>query len=97
LLLWHERTRPKINAARSLDDLPLVVLSVTEQPFFAEVLTRLQKEQAGLSRNSTHTVVAGATHESLVANREHARAVAAAIRQVLEAARTGQQLSDLSD
>ena len=50
LLIWNERTRPQINGARSLGDLPLAVLSVTEQPIFGDVLTRLQDELPGLSR-----------------------------------------------
>lgn len=93
LMIWDERTRPQINQAHSLGDLPLAVLSVTEQPVFADVLTRLQAELPRLSSNSLHTTIAGATHESLVAERAHALVVAAAIRQVVESARTGQPLA----
>jgi len=92
LLLWNERTRPQINQAARLGDLPLAVLSVTEQALYADVLTGLQAELATLSSNSFHYTEAGATHESLVAERDHALVVVEAIRRVLEAARTGQPL-----
>ncbi|HEX6386624.1 MAG TPA: alpha/beta fold hydrolase [Anaerolineae bacterium] len=93
LLLWSERTRPQINQARNLGDLPLAVLSVTEQSLFADVLTTLQNELPALSSNSLHVTVQGATHESLVANRDHALVVVETIRRVLEAARTGRPLA----
>jgi pimeloyl-ACP methyl ester carboxylesterase len=69
--------------ASDLGRLPLVVLGVTEQPRGAETLTALQAELPGLSTRSVRRVVAGATHESLVARREHALAVVAAIRAVV--------------
>lgn len=94
LLLWDEKTRPQINQARSLGDLPLAVLSVTEQAIYADVLSRLQAELATLSSNSLHYTETGATHESLVAEQEHALVVAETIRRVLEAARTGQPLAN---
>jgi pimeloyl-ACP methyl ester carboxylesterase len=97
MLIWNERSRPQINQARSLGELPLAVLSVTEQPnFVADVLTRLQDELPSLSSNSIHHSVAGATHESLVAEREHAMVVAQTIRLVLESARTGRPLAEIS-
>jgi pimeloyl-ACP methyl ester carboxylesterase len=92
LLLWNEQTRPKINQARRLGDLPLGVLSVTEQALYADVLTRLQAELATLSSNSFHYTEAGATHESLVAERDHALVVVETIRRVLEAAHTGRPI-----
>lgn len=96
LMIWNDRSRPQINQARSLEGLPLAVLSVTEQPYFADVLTSLQADLSTLSSNSVHYTVQGATHEGLVAEQEHARVVAATIRQVLEAARTGQPLANAS-
>ena len=86
----------RINQARSLGDLPLAVISVTEQPVFGGVLTKLQDELPTLSSNSVHYTEAGATHENLVADQSHARSVAEAIRQVLEAARSGQPLAEAS-
>jgi pimeloyl-ACP methyl ester carboxylesterase len=96
LMIWNERTRPEINQARSLGNLPLAVISVTEQPVYGDVLTSLQDELPGLSSNSIHHIEAGATHENLIASQEHAAAVSAAIRQVLEAAGTGRPLSGIS-
>ena len=78
---------------RSLGDLPLFVLSVTEQDKYADVLTALQAELPKLSSNSMHLTVQGATHDGLVCQREHALVVADAIRQVVEAAHTGQPLA----
>jgi pimeloyl-ACP methyl ester carboxylesterase len=97
MLIWNERSRPQINQARSLGDLPLAVLSVTEQPnFVADLMTRLQNELPTLSRDSIHYTVEGATHEGLVAKREHAKVVAETIRQVLESASTGRPLVEIS-
>jgi hypothetical protein len=89
LAVWDSMTRPIINQAKPLGNLPLIVLSVTEQAMYADVLTRLQNELPALSSNSKHITVQGATHENLVSQREHARVVTDAILQVVEAARTG--------
>lgn len=94
LIAWGDRTRPRINHAASLDGLPLVVLSVTEQDRYGEILTSLQADLPALSSNSVHHTVQGATHYDLVTNHEYAMVVVAAIRQVLEAAQTGQALSE---
>jgi pimeloyl-ACP methyl ester carboxylesterase len=96
LLIWNERTRPQINQARSLGSLPLAVISVTEQPIYGDVLTSLQNDLVSLSSNSIHTTAAGATHEGLVAERDHAKVVVATIRRVLEAVRTGRPLAEIS-
>ena len=96
LSIWPERTTPRINQAQKLGDLPLIVLGVTEQPFYGDILTSLQAELPALSNNSSLHIVEGATHEGLVAEREHALVVAAAIRQVLEAVQMGQPLADSS-
>ena len=89
LLAWHRHTRAQVNAARDLRDLPLIVLSVTEQDRYAEQLTRLQARLATLSTNSRHVTVAGATHYTLVSQRMHAAVVSDAIRAVSEAAQSG--------
>ena len=90
---WEGLTRPQVNAARDLGNLPLAVLSVTEQSLYAAVLTELQAALPGLSTNSTHTTVQGADHEGLVSRREHALVVAGTIRRVAEAAQTGRPLA----
>jgi hypothetical protein len=82
LAVWHTLTRPQLAAARPLGDLPLTVLSVTEQPLYGEVLSSLQSELVELSSNSVHQVVAGPTHEDLISNQAHAAVVADAIRHV---------------
>ena len=67
----------------NLGDLPLVVLGVSDQPRGGETLTELQSELPALSANSARRVVKGATHEALVARRDHAMVVADAIRAVV--------------
>jgi pimeloyl-ACP methyl ester carboxylesterase/membrane protease YdiL (CAAX protease family) len=82
LTVWDSRTRAQVSAARPLGDLPLAVLSVTEQPLYGEVLTALQGEMPGLSSNSAHRIVVGATHENLISDRAHAAVVADTILQI---------------
>jgi pimeloyl-ACP methyl ester carboxylesterase len=96
LIAWGDLSRDQINAARSLGNLPLFVLSVSEQDKYADVLTMLQTELPQLSSNSVHLIVQGATHDGLVCRREHALVVAAAIRQVIAAAHTGQPLAQMN-
>jgi pimeloyl-ACP methyl ester carboxylesterase len=88
LLAWNRASRHQVNATRPLDDLPLAVLSVTEQDRYAEVLTRLQAELATLSSNCRHVTVEGATHYTLVSEQAHAAVVTAAARAVAAAIRT---------
>ena len=77
-------SREQLNAAQPLGDLPLAVLAVTEQPVGGELLTALQRELAELTENASFQVVPGASHESLISNREYARVVATAIRGVTD-------------
>jgi pimeloyl-ACP methyl ester carboxylesterase len=88
LVAWARQSRDQVNAARDLADRPLIVLSVTEQDRYAEVLTRLQGELVSLSTNSRHVTVEAADHYTLVSDRRHAAVVADAIRAVVEAARS---------
>ena len=85
-------SREQVNAAAPLGDLPLAVLAVSDQPVGGELLTALQRELAELTENASIEVVQGASHESLVSNREHARVVANAIQAVVQAA-NGRPLS----
>jgi pimeloyl-ACP methyl ester carboxylesterase len=57
------------------------------------VYTELNIEQAALSSNSIHRVVAGASHTSLVNNQQHAQITIDTIRQVVAAARADQPLA----
>lgn len=82
---WASTTRPFLHRASALGDLPLAVIGVGVQPMGAVTLTALQEELPGLSANSARRVVAGATHESLIADRVHAGRVAEAILAVVAA------------
>ena len=80
-------SREQLHAAAPLGDLPLAVLAVSEQPVGGELLTALQHELAELTQGSSFKVVQGASHESLISTREHARVVARTIEAVVQAAR----------
>jgi hypothetical protein len=87
-MVWDDISRALIKNAGSLGDLPLVVLSVSDNhPRYAETLVALQNELALLSSNSQRITVKGAGHENLIGQREHAQIVAQAILGVIEAAR----------
>ena len=83
---WESTTRPFLDGAAPLGDLPLAVIGVGVQPMGAATLTALQEELPGLSTNSARRVIDHATHESLIADREHASRVAQAILAVVDAA-----------
>ena len=86
-------TRPLVNDAGGLGDLPLIVLSVTEQPRLGDKLTALQAELPALSSQSTHITVQGAYHEGLLAQPGAAGVVTESILRVVEAARSGRPLA----
>jgi pimeloyl-ACP methyl ester carboxylesterase len=69
---------------------PLAVVSAGEQD---PDWLGLQEELATLSTNSRHHVIDGATHTSLVDDPEYARETSAAIRGVVDTARTHQPLT----
>jgi hypothetical protein len=77
-------------AVTDLGDLPLSVLTA---PVDAQTgwLTA-QADLAALSGNSTHLIVAGATHQSLLDNQTDAAIASQAIAEVVNAARTGTPL-----
>ena len=61
-------TRPLVNRAGALGDLPLIVLSVTDQPRKGAELTELQAALPGLSSDSRNVIVKGAiTRDSSLA------------------------------
>ena len=80
-------SREQLNAAAPLGALPLAVLTVSEQPVGGKLLSALQRELAELTEDASFEIVQGASHESLIANRENARVVANAIVAVVAAAR----------
>jgi pimeloyl-ACP methyl ester carboxylesterase len=80
-------SREQLRAAAPLDDLPLAVLAVSEQPVGGELLTALQRQLSELTAHASFETVQGASHESLISDREHARVVAKTILSVVQAAR----------
>jgi hypothetical protein len=77
----------------SLGSMPLIVVSATApDDETRRVWTEINGELAALSINGIHRVVPGATHESLVWKSADAQMTIVSIRQVLDAARTGQPL-----
>jgi hypothetical protein len=63
------------------------VLAVSEQPVGGELLTALQRQLSELTARASFETVQGASHESLISDREHARVVAKTILSVVQAAR----------
>jgi pimeloyl-ACP methyl ester carboxylesterase len=84
-----EKTMDEVRASLSLGSMPLVVLTAMVHSFPPET-EQLQTELAALSSNSRHQVIEGATHVSLVDNREQPHISVDAIHQVVIAARNGQ-------
>ena len=81
----HRQVRP----LTSLGSLPLMVISAGEQP---EGWSELQLEMTGLSTNSVHRTLDGATHLSLVFDEQVAGRVGEAVLEVVEAARSSSGL-----
>jgi pimeloyl-ACP methyl ester carboxylesterase len=89
-------SREQLNAAAPLGDLPLAVLAVSEQPVGAELLTALQRDLTELAENASFEIVQGASHESLISAREHARVVARTILSVVHAAHDRERQAEFS-
>jgi hypothetical protein len=77
----------------SLGDIPLAVITADEQP---SDWLEMKDELAALSSNSTHRVVEGATHESLLYDKGDSRVTSEVIEQVVDDARTAQPMSSLN-
>jgi hypothetical protein len=84
------RSASEAGELNSLGGKPLIVL--TAEQGNSEGWMPHQDAMAGLSTNSLHDVVPGATHQSLVDNPTHATVVSQAIVDVVEAVRTGAPL-----
>jgi pimeloyl-ACP methyl ester carboxylesterase len=83
---WEE-CAAQVEAAGSLGDLPLVVLTGQRQPFFedqGEMWFEMQEELADLSSASTHILVEDSGHHI---NEDQPQAVVDAIRSVVDAVR----------
>jgi pimeloyl-ACP methyl ester carboxylesterase len=83
-------TSAQIRNTQSLGDKSLAVISAGEQsPDWLE----MQEELAALSPNSIHRVVEGATHESLLYDKDDSQVTSAAIERVVQAVRTDRPLT----
>ena len=80
----------QVGAAGNLDDRPLAVVTAGEQ---GPDWLALQSELAALSTNSSHQVVGGATHTSVVDDPGHALVTSAAILEVVDAVRNNRPLA----
>ena len=77
----------------SLGSIPLIVVSAAlPDDETRRVWNEINGELAKLSTNSVHRLVQGAEHQDLVRKPEHAEVTMDAIQEVVQAARTGQQL-----
>ena len=84
------QTATQARGLRSLGDRPLAVVSAgTQEPEWLD----LQDDLATLSPNSTHRVVEGATHTSVLDDRSDAQATSAAIVAVVAALRNDRPLA----
>lgn len=94
-------TYDEVRATGSLGNMPLVVISANTAWLTKgapaddarKILNDLHSEIAGLSTNSSHRIIEGATHGSLVHNQQDAQAVISAIESVLTSLQTGQPLT----
>jgi pimeloyl-ACP methyl ester carboxylesterase len=84
------QTVTQTRSLRSLGDTPLAVVTAgTSEPEWL----KLQDDLATLSSNSTHPVVKGATHTSVMYDRSDAQVTSAAIVDVVQAVRKDQPLA----
>ncbi len=89
-------TNAQVLSAAPFEDIPLYVLTATDHGGPPELEQSWQVWQSGytaLSTNSLQKVVPGATHASFVFSPTVSRITDKAILQVVEAARTGKQLT----
>jgi pimeloyl-ACP methyl ester carboxylesterase len=80
----------KARGRGTLGEKPLMVVSAADHDTQTGAL---QEELTSLSSNSIQRVVEGSTHLSVVVDRDHARQTSAAILEAVEAARSGQPLT----
>jgi pimeloyl-ACP methyl ester carboxylesterase len=83
-------TMDKARGTGTLGEKPLMVVSAADHDTQTGAL---QEELTSLSSNSIQRVVEGSTHLSVVVDRDHARQTSAAILEAVEAARSGQPLT----
>jgi pimeloyl-ACP methyl ester carboxylesterase len=88
-------TNRQVREAGLLGALPLFVLTATDhgRPEIEVLGQELQHELTQLSTNSVQRIVEGATHSSLIIEKQDALATIDAIRRVVEVVRTGESLA----
>jgi pimeloyl-ACP methyl ester carboxylesterase len=86
---WLDHVNDEVSGAKLPPDVPLFVLTSGETQQADPVHGELQRELAALSSRGVHQVLDGASHLGMLCSREHSRAVAAAVLEVVDAARTG--------
>jgi pimeloyl-ACP methyl ester carboxylesterase len=87
---WRRDTSPEAARARGFGARPLIVLTAgAASPGWA----RLQGTTAALSSDHEQRTVPGSTHGSIVNDRRYAVEITRAIREVVEAVRTGRRLA----
>ena len=80
----------RLGSQGSLGNKPLAVITAgTHEPEWLD----MQDKLATLSSNSIHRVVKGATHTSLLYDKNDSQATSAAVVEVVEAVRRGQPLT----
>ena len=90
---WERDTSPEAHATGGFGDRPVIVLTAGTSARARGRWGQLQAATAALSSDHLQRVVPGATHGSLVNDRRYAVAVTDAVRQVVEAVRTGRRLA----
>jgi pimeloyl-ACP methyl ester carboxylesterase len=81
-------TNAQVRATESLGEKPLAIVSAGEQ---SSSWLEMQDELTALSPESIHRVVEGATHESVLYDKDDSQVTSAAIEQVVDAVRTERQ------
>jgi pimeloyl-ACP methyl ester carboxylesterase len=85
-LAW-EKICSEVRRAGNIGNKPLAVLSAGRDLLPGSL--ELQGDLGTLSSDSTHRIIEGATHVTLITHREHALSVVESIRQVVDKARKG--------
>ncbi|MEU4251822.1 alpha/beta hydrolase [Amycolatopsis sp. NPDC026612] len=86
---WLEHVVDEIRATTLPAGVPLFVVTAAETAKADPVHGELQRELAALSATSVQQTLPGATHLGMVCSAGPARGVTAAVREVVDAARTG--------
>lgn len=89
VLAWEE-IADQVRRTRPLGDLPVLVLSSSDPP--AELLPSfhlLHEDLSRLSSRGEHRIVEGSDHLTILTDRANAEVTAAAILEIVEAARSG--------